>query len=94
MLRLATKGFITADKYKQSAEPVQKRLKQLQEEQSQAANRAKNWYEVVGNTLELLTNATEKFALGNLNDKKEILLAIGQNPVIIDQKLQITLTVG
>ena len=39
---------------------------------------------------ERLTNATEKFADGNILTKKDILLSIGQNPVLYEGKLQIT----
>ena len=35
-------------------------------------------------------NANAKFVNGDIADKKEILLAIGQNPVLLDGKLQIT----
>ena len=35
-------------------------------------------------------NANAKFVNGDIADKKEILLAIGQNPVLIDGKLQLT----
>jgi len=38
----------------------------------------------------LLTNANSKFVSGDLADKKDILLAIGQNPLLLDGKLTIT----
>ncbi len=47
---------------------------------------ARHWYEVIGETMESLTNANEKFAKGGLNGKSEVLLVIGQNPVLIDGK--------
>lgn len=34
-------------------------------------------------------NANAKFVNGDIADKKKILLAIGQNPVFLDRKLQI-----
>ncbi len=37
-----------------------------------------------------LSHCNEKFANGTIADKKEILTAIGQNPVLIDGKLQVT----
>jgi hypothetical protein len=66
-------------------------LAKVQEEQYDTAHRVKNWYEIVGNTLELLTNATENFSNGDMNDKKAILLAIGENPLLLNKKLVITL---
>jgi hypothetical protein len=90
LLKLATKGFITPQKYKDESTPLEARLKELQAEQGKTAKRVRNWYEVVGKTLETLTDASEKFANGQLNDKAEVLMAIGQNPVLIDGKLRIT----
>lgn len=90
LLDLATKGFITAEEYKVKSESLKSDLAKRQEEQAGTAHRVKNWYEFVGNTLDTLTNANEKFVLGDLADKKEILLAIGQNPVLLNGKLEIT----
>ena len=52
--------------------------------------RVEHWYEFATRTFERLTNATEKFAVGNVLTKKDILLSIGQNPVLYEGKLQIT----
>lgn len=90
LLKLATKGFITPEQFKQESDPLQARLKELQTEQVKTADRVQNWYEVVGKTLETLTDVNEKFAKGELNDKKLILMAIGQNPILLDGKLEIT----
>ena len=49
-----------------------------------------NLYEFATRTFERLTDATEKFADGNILTKKDILLSIGKNPVLYEGKLQIT----
>ncbi len=90
LLDMATKGLINNEAYKAKSDTLEADLKRLQEEQADTAARTKNWYEFVGDTLQLLTDATYKFVNGDLADKKEILLAIGQNPVILDGKMQIT----
>jgi site-specific DNA recombinase len=90
LLDLASKGFITPDEYKAKSHRLKADLANRQNEQADTANRSKNWYEFVGKTLDTLTNANEKFVMGDLADKKEILLAIGKNPVLIDGKLEIT----
>ncbi len=90
LLDMATKDLLTNDEYKQKSAALKLELAKRQKDQSESATRAKNWYEIIGQTLELLTNANNKFVTGDINDKKEILLAIGQNPVILDRKLQIT----
>ncbi len=90
LLDMAEFGAITPEVYQQRSTKLAKELKERQKEQSKTADRVKNWYEIVGKTLETLTNANEKFVTGNVNDKVEILLAIGQNPILIDKKLVIT----
>ena len=90
LLDMASKGFITPEDYKAKSEALKNELENRQNEQSDTSQRVKNWYEFVGNTLDTLTAANEKFVIGDLADKKEILLAIGQNPIILDGKLQIT----
>jgi site-specific DNA recombinase len=90
LLDSLSKEFISNEEFKAKSDPLKKQLHQLQDEQADTADRAKNWYEIVGNTLKTLTSANEKFVEGDLNDKKEILLAIGKNPILMDKKLQIT----
>lgn len=90
LLKLATKGFITPEQFKQESDPLKAKLKTIQSEQVKTADRVQNWYEVVGKTLETLTDVNEKFAKGELNDKKQILMAIGQNPILLNGKLEIT----
>ena len=90
LLDMATKGLINAPEYKDKSESLKLDLKTRQDEQADTASRTKNWYEFVGDTLQTLTYANTKFNDGDLGDKKEILLAIGQNPTILDGKLQLT----
>jgi site-specific DNA recombinase len=90
LLDLAEYGSITPQQHKERSDKWLKELKKRQKEQAKTAERAKNWYEVVGRTLELLTNANEKFATGDIHEKQEVLLAIGQNPVLLNGRLQIT----
>ena len=87
LLTLVADGVITAEQYKAQSEPIKALLHERQEEQAEMAERIKNWYEFVGNTLDKLTCAEEKFLIGDLADKKEILIAIGKNPVLLDKKL-------
>ena len=90
LLDLVTDGHITTEEYQAKSDPLKSQLKETQAEQIDIANRIKNWYEFVGETLDKLTCANEKFMLGDLGDKKEILLAIGKNPVLLDKRLVLT----
>ena len=62
----------------------------MHDDQAATAYRIENWYEFATRAFERLTNATEKFAEVNILTKKDILLSIGQNPVLYQGKLQIT----
>ncbi len=90
LLDMATRGLIDEGEYKDKSISLKQTLEQLHKEQNDTSERVKNWYEVATKTFETLTNANEKFSTGDVNVKKEILLAIGQNPVLIDRKLSIT----
>jgi site-specific DNA recombinase len=90
LLDLVADGVITAEDYKAKSESIKIELSILQKQQSATSERVKKWYEIIGNTLEELTNANDKFANGTFTERTNILLAIGQNPILVDKKLQIT----
>lgn len=90
LLDMVTRGLIAEDDYKAKNITLRADLKRLQDEQADTAHRVRNWYEVASDTFEKLTYAGEKFVSGDLGNKKDILLAIGQNPVLMNGKLEIT----
>lgn len=90
LLDLVADGVITADEYKEKVASLKNELKVRQDEQHATADRVKNWYEIVGSTLEMLTEAPEKFARGSFGERRDILLAIGKNPVLTNNILSIT----
>lgn len=51
--------------------------------------RTRSWYEIVGTTLTQLTSATEKFNNGTLEDKKQVLSALGSNSILTDGRLSL-----
>src|SRR5690606_37650065 len=89
LLDMATRGLIDDEDYKVKSASLKGQLKRLHEEQSGTSHRVKNWYEIVTDTFEKLTYANEKFREGDIGNKKDILLAIGQNPVLLNGKLEI-----
>jgi DNA invertase Pin-like site-specific DNA recombinase len=90
LLDMVTRGLIAEDDYKTKNIALRADLKRLQDEQSETAYRVRNWYEIATDTFEKLTYAGEKFVSGDLGNKKDILLAIGQNPILMNGKLEIT----
>lgn len=90
LLDMATRGLIDDEQYRIKGTSLKDDLERLQEAQADTNHRVKNWYEVACETFEKLTYAGEKFKAGDVGNKKDILLAIGQNPIMTDGKLEIT----
>lgn len=90
LLDMATRNMISDAEFNNKSLLLKKELKALQEQQADTAYRVKNWYDFVCETFSKLTNAQEKFAKSSLSVRKDILLAIGQNPVLVDKNLSIT----
>jgi site-specific DNA recombinase len=89
LLDMATRGLISDDEYKVKNAALKVSLKKLQEEQADTAHRVKSWYEIATDTFEKLTYAGKKFKDGDVATKKDLLLAIGENPVLMNGKLGI-----
>ena len=83
-------GYIDGSVYAERSKPLKVELAAAHKRQEEAAERARNWYEIVGATLERLNNASENFRKGDLKMRRDILLAIGYNPLLIDRKVEIT----
>ena len=88
MLNLVTKGFISADEYKDKSEPLKDALARLQKAQNDTNNQTKAWYEIIGKTLEQLNSVTERFNKGGIADKRRVLSALGSNPILTDGKFK------
>ncbi|HEY4964323.1 MAG TPA: recombinase family protein [Candidatus Saccharimonadales bacterium] len=89
LVDLVTDSVISSDTYKRKAEPLEAELAKRQQDQQNTAERVKNWYEIIGFTLERLNNATENFKTGDLNTRRDILLAIGYNPTLLNKTISI-----
>lgn len=79
------------DAYKIKSSTLKTSLKLLQEEQADTAHHVKNLFEIMTDTIDKLTEAKDRFKFGDLTNKKDILLAISENPTLINQTLSITL---
>lgn len=89
LLDMATRGLISDDEYKAKNTTLKADLKRLQEEQTDTMHRVKNWYETATTTLEKLVYVGERFKSGDVANKKDILLAIGESPVLMNGQLEI-----
>lgn len=90
LLDMSTRGMVDDETFISKNTKLRSQLKDLHEQQSKNAEKQESWYDFMTETFLRLTGATDKFINGELTDKKEILLAIGQNPVLMNGKLSIT----
>ena len=68
---------------------LQAELVSLKQNRRETEDRAVNWLELTENTFHFATHAREAFIHGDLDTKKDILMAIGKNLTIKDGKLRI-----
>lgn len=90
LLDLVTDGTITSSDYQTKSAELKQELLSRQNEQQATAERVRNWYEIIGNTLDKLTNAQERFKTGDLAERRNILHAIGYNPILHDNMVSMT----
>ena len=87
---MSTRGLVDDETFISKSTKLKGQLKSLHSQQTEDAKRVDSWYEFMSDTFLKLTGASGKFVNGEFADKKEILLAIGQNPILLDGKLSIT----
>jgi DNA invertase Pin-like site-specific DNA recombinase len=90
LLDMSTRRLIDEPTFVKKARELKAKLKELRKSRASAGQQTMSWYEYLTDLVIKFTNANEKFVTGDLAAKKELLLAIGQNPVVLDGKLHIT----
>lgn len=89
LTRMRYRDLIDDEMFSREKEILQKKLAQFKSNARETENRAEKWLELTERTFNFATYARTKFNNGTLEQKKEILAALGQNPIIKDQKLTI-----
>ena len=90
LLDMSTRKLVDEDTFIEKSAKLKAELKELHKQQSTSNENTESWYDYMTDLISKFMNANAKFVNGDIADKKEILLAIGQNPVLLDGKLQIT----
>lgn len=89
LTKMRYKMLIGDDEYLKEKEILQKQIIQLKDNLRQTESRAEKWIELTEKTFNFAAYARKDFLFGDVNRKKEILMALGQNPTILDGKLTI-----
>jgi site-specific DNA recombinase len=80
---------VSSDDYERKSKVLKNRLSELQAEQKASQERSANWYQVVGQTLEKLTDADKKFIESTNSIKRNILEALGPRPILLSGLINI-----
>ena len=83
------RDLIEDEEYIKERKLLQAQLTSLKQYRDETEDRAEKWLELTEKTFDFATNAREAFIHGDMDTKKDILMAIGQNPTIKDGKLRI-----
>ena len=91
LLDLFVEGEISKEIYRAKSERLQKMLEELERANKDAVERNKNWYEVIGKTLDTMRDPNERFKNASCSgEKRSVLEAIGYNRVLKDRTIGVT----
>ena len=89
LTRMRYRELIGDETFVRELRLLKSQLTSLKQYRSETEDRAENWLELTEKTFHFVTNAREAFIHGDMETKKDILMAIGKNPTIKDGKLHI-----
>jgi len=89
LTKMRYRDFIDDETFLRERNELQSKINPLKEGLRETESRAERWLELTEKTFNFATYARKAFMLGDLGTRKEILMALGQNPTIKDGKLSI-----
>jgi len=90
LVSMRLKEQVSDSEYNKERNRLHKEITQLRQNVNDTESRADRWIEITERVFNFATHAREWFQNGNIQTKKEILAAIGSNPLLIDGKLALT----
>ncbi len=89
LTKMRLKDLITDTEYEAQRAELLNEIKIMKNKLSLTQDRAINWVELMEKAFNFVTTAREVFLKGNVNDKRQIFSALGQNYILKDGKLLI-----
>ena len=89
LTRMRTRDLIDDHEYMRERTRLKDEQSKLRDEVEKVENRADRWLELTEETFNFATYAHSTFLKGDLQKKKEIMMALGSNPTVLDGKLRI-----
>lgn len=90
LLELVSDGTISSNDYTKKCAELKSKISKAQKDRSDHSRVIFDWHQEVATTLNVLHNATTQFSKSDILNKKTIMAAIGQNPVLLNGELLIT----
>lgn len=89
LTKMRYRDLINDDEFTKERNILQEQIVNLKEKLRGTETRAENWLDLAERAFQFATNARKAFIAGDIQMKKEILMALGSNPTIKDGKLNI-----
>ena len=88
LLDMSLRGMVDDDLFETKDRQLRERIERIKEVSKDAQERNKNWYEVIGKTLETLRSPKEKMeAAETAGERRAILQAIGPEAKLVERKV-------
>ena len=88
LLDMSLRGMVDYDTFETKDRQLRERIEKVKQVSKDAQGRNKNWYEVIGKTVETLRSPKEKMkAAENSGERRAILQAIGPVAKLVEQKI-------
>ncbi len=87
LVTMRTRGIISDELFEKEAKQYEKMIEDVKQAHRDTEERNRNWYEVIGKTLNTLKSPKEKFHIAeNVGERRAILLAIGPKAVLNEKR--------
>lgn len=90
LIQMAASELISEGEFKQSKADLEQQIVQLEEEREDTKKRAESWYNTAVRVFDFAVHGRQRFIEGDVVVKRELLADFGQNPTLLNGKLQIT----
>ncbi|MCE7936303.1 recombinase family protein [Candidatus Saccharibacteria bacterium CPR2] len=91
LIQMYTRELIDDQEYTKQRSELQGQKVKIQEKLRKTEDRADEWLELAEKVFDFAVHARHNFVHGDLNAKKEIFVALGNNPILMDGQLTIEL---
>lgn len=89
LTKMRYKELINDEEFKKERKGLQGEINSLRSKVDQTYDRADHWLELTEKVFDFAVNARSAFLNGNVETKRTILMALGQNPTLKDRKITI-----